>query len=230
MTETSSATMAASLDLGRGVITEKLQFIGQVTGGGAHGPGHVLRQIGYSSSVAVYFTTDNRSGSKRSGNCIWQLDADELYTLDNVATGSRASSKFYVKTDDGVAVELTQSEFEEERQRRWPLQHQQATEALEKRKRDEASRMKREAEQAEARRIELEALAEINAERAAQIDAHGQPIEGELPQLSGTSKQIAYALNIRRAFADIHPGHRALKSATTAKYRIENHRGALHGR
>jgi hypothetical protein len=47
-----------------------------------------------------------------------------------------------------------------------------------------------------------------------------------LPELSGTPRQIKWALEIRQAFANKNPGSAALKRATTAKYWIE-HRNAL---
>lgn len=52
-----------------------------------------------------------------------------------------------------------------------------------------------------------------------------------MPELTGTPKQIAYALNIRAAYAAKHPEDtRAIKTATTAKYWIENHRSVLFNR
>lgn len=50
--------------------------------------------------------------------------------------------------------------------------------------------------------------------------------EAGFPELTGTPRQIAWAVAIRAKFAEANPGHPMLKRATTAKYWIENHRGA----
>ncbi|WP_175429984.1 hypothetical protein [Azospirillum argentinense] len=47
-----------------------------------------------------------------------------------------------------------------------------------------------------------------------------------LPALRGTAKQVAWATQIRATFAAKHPTDKRLKSATTAKYWIDN-RNAL---
>lgn len=208
------------LSIGLGRINAALEFTGQVTGYGGFGPGRVIVQCDYDHIDVVPFESDDRSGSKkRSGSCTWQLEADRLYTLSNVADSSRSSSTFYVSTFGGVAVERTHAEFHAERARLWPIGWQKATEAAQ-------AEIVRYAAAAERRRIENEALKELNDEKAAQIAAEGQPDTG-LPQLTGTPKQIAYALSIRDAFAKKNPGAKALKT-TTAKCWIENHRSALY--
>jgi len=220
--------MTESLSFGRALISPKLILESDVTGGGAHGPGRVARYTDYNSTVGQAWSEDRRSGSKRSGSCRWQLEADQLYHLTGVADGSRSDRDYAICTDGGVARLLSKDELVAERKRRWPMGHQLAVEAAEKRKRDEEERMRVDAERAEARRLEQEALAEMNAERAAEIAALGQPVEEGMPELTGSPKQIAYALTIRKAYAAKHPDDtRAIKTATTAKYWIENHRSVL---
>jgi len=218
------------LDIGRGAIKSKLVFTGEVAGGGAVGPGRVYKFVDYNRTVTARFERDNRSGSKRSGSCVWQLEADALYQLDDIAISSRDSSTFYVSTFGGVPVRLTKDEFNAERARIWPLGKIEVEAEAERRRQAEAERIKRDNEIAEQRRIESEALKELNEERAAEIAEKGQEKVEGLPELTGTSKQIAYALNIRAAYAVKHPGDAALKRGTTAKYWIENHRSILFNR
>lgn len=216
------------IEVGRCTITTNLRFIGEVIGGGTGGPGKVSEITGWTGRRSVYWDRDNRSGSKRSGNCVWQLEADRLYQIDNVAVSSRNTDTFYVSTDRGQPVELSREEFDAERARRWPLEREEAIAAAERRRVEEEARMQREAEIAEQRRIEREALKELNDEAAAEIEKNGQSVEDGLPELSGTPRQIAYALNIRKAYAEKYPGDAALKRGTTAKYWIENHKSVLY--
>lgn len=223
------------IGLGRCEITEKLVFIGEVIGGGTGGPGKVTQYVDYVRTAPIYWFRDDRSGSKRSGSCSWQLEADELYRIDDVAVSSRETKTYYVSTFGGQPAKLTADEFEAERVRLWPLGAQLAIEAAAQRKIDDEKRREREAAEAERRRqeferrqIEIAALKEINEERAAEIAEKGQPVDGGLPELTGTSKQIAYALNIRAAYAAKNPGEANPKKATTAKYWIENHRSILY--
>ncbi|KQT44662.1 hypothetical protein ASG47_14505 [Devosia sp. Leaf420] len=231
MTENASIE---SIQIGRCTITESLIFVGEVIGGGTGGPGKVTKFVDFNRTAPLYFFKDNRSGSKRSGTCLWQLEADALYRIDNVAISSRNTDTFYVSTIGGQPKELSRDEFNAERARIWPLGAQLAAEAAAQFKIDEAARIEREAAEAERRRIEMEArqveteaLKEINAERAAEIAEKGQPVVDGLPELSGTPKQIAYALNIRAAYAEKHPDSPSLKKGTTAKYWIENYRSIL---
>lgn len=224
----SDALEIEEIEIGRCTITAKLRFIGEVIGGGTGGPGKVSEITGYNTRRPVYWDRDNRSGSKRSGNCVWQLEADRLYQIDNVAVSSRNTDTFYVSTADGQPVELSREEFDAERARRWPLEREEAIAAAERRRVEEEARMKRDAEIAEQRRIEREALKELNDEAAAEIEKNGQQSDDGLPELTGTPKQIAYALNIRKAYADKHPVDAALKRGTTAKYWIENHKSVLY--
>ncbi|HEY8361006.1 MAG TPA: hypothetical protein VIL30_26405 [Ramlibacter sp.] len=219
--------MTESLSIGRGRITSELVFIGEVSGGGAVGPGKVAAYTDFNKTSSLYFFRDDRSGSKRSGSCSWQLQADRLYVLSDIAVSSRAGDTFYVSTFDCAAKELSRAEFEAERARIWPLAKLEAEEEAERRRVAEQDRIVREAAEAERRRIEKEALAEFNAEKAAEIAAQGQPKVEGLPELTGTPKQIAYALSIREAFANRYPEDAALKRGTTAKYWIENHRSML---
>lgn len=225
--EAAALEATENLSFGRAIITPKLKLVADVTGGGAHGPGRVARYVDYDSMVGQGWIEDRRSGSKRSGSCIWQLEADQLYYLFGIADGSRSDANYAISTMGGIAKTMTRAELDAERAR---MGKQLADEAAERHRQDEAARMQRDAERAEARRIELEALAEINAEKAAEIAEKGQgKVEG-LPELKGTPKQIAYALNIRKAFAEKHPSDPALMRGTTAKYWIENHKGALYWR
>lgn len=230
MTATTNTAIAAieAIEVGRCTIDEKLHFHGQVIGGGSGGPGRVVLQTGFKSSIQIYAAEDRRSGSRRSGYCIWNLQADALYEISNCAVSSSRTGTFYVKTDGGQAVELSREEFDAERKRRWPMEAQLAAEAAERHRIAEIERMEREAAQAEARRIEAEALKELNDERAAEIAEKGQEKFEGLPELTGTPKQIAYALNIRAAYAAKHQGDAALKRGTTPKYWIENHRSVLY--
>ncbi len=227
MSDMTPSTSIETIEIGRCTIDEKLRFYGQVIGGGSGGPGRVERQTGYKSSTPIYASEDHRSGSRRSGYCVWNLQTDALYEISNCAINSSRTGTFYVMTDGGQAVELSREEFDAERKRRWPMAAQLAVEAAERHRIAEVARMEREAAQVEARRIEHEALKELNDERAAEIAEKGQEKVDGLPELTGTPKQIAYALNIRAAFAAKHPGDAALKRGTTAKYWIENHRSVL---
>lgn len=219
----------SGLDLGRGFITENLVFVGEVAGGGAVGPGDVRRYVNYDKSEHVYYFSDDRSGSKRSGSCKWQLKADALYVLTNVATGSRHSGTFYVSTAGGVAVALTASQFKAERERIFPLGAEAARAAAERSVAVEKARIERETREAADREKARAAMAEINAAKAAEIEKNGQQQHDGLPSLKGTPKQIAYALSIRDAFAKRNPAAIELKKAT-AKYWIENHRAVLWAR
>lgn len=215
------------MGLGRCVISEKLVFVGEVIGGGTGGPGKVTQFVDFDRTVRIDWFRDDRSGSKRSGSCSWQLEADALYRIDDVAISSRNTNTFYVSTFGGQPEVLSRDEFEAERTRLWPLGAQLAAEAAEKRQAAEAARIERDRAEAERRRIAAEALKELNAEKAAEIAKNGQPVDEGLPELWGTPKQIAYALSIRSAYAARHPGDAALKRGTTAKYWIENHRSIL---
>lgn len=215
------------LEIGRGRIFGDLRFCGEVAGGGAVGPGRVFEYVDYDRRMAVRFEADCRSGSKRSGSCVWQLEKDRLYVLDDIAYSSSRSATYYVSTHGDDVHELDREEFEAERGRIWPLGRARSEAEAEAKKKAEAERIEREAVEAERRLVEREALAELNAEKAAEIEKNGQA-ESDLPKLTGTPKQIAYALSIREAFARQHPEDAALKRATTAKYWIENHRRALY--
>jgi hypothetical protein len=212
--------------VGRAFLSDDLRLSSPVAGGGQVGPGSVSRHVDYDQTQQQRWVEDKRSSSKRSGEVVFQLQGDALYVLNGIATGSSSSGTFYLSTF-GTPTKLTPEQFEAERARLWPL----GKEAAEGRKalqaRTEAARIQREAEEAERRRIAREALVEINEQRAAELVAAGQPDIG-LPALSGTPKQIAYALEIRKAFAIRHPGDAALKRGKTAKYWIENHRSVLY--
>ena len=227
--------MSVVLEVGRCRINDDLIFAGEVTGGGAHGPGRVLEVTGYESRDLVRMIKDNRSGSKRSGHCVWQLSANCIYVLAGIADGSRSSGDYYVSTYGGAPAELTLREFQSELEQRYPNGKAKAEEEAKIRHLAAEQRAARELEEAQERRrvmeqraIETEALREINAEKAAEIAEKGQELVEGLPELTGTPKQIAYALSIRDAFAKKHPGDAALKRGTTAKYWIDNHRTALY--
>lgn len=220
----------AVLDLGRGTLDEDLRFTGEVAGGGAVGPGYIGEVVGYNKSTNIRMKKDNRSGSKRSGSCIWQLEADKLYILRDIAYSSSRSKTYYVTTAGGIAVELDEDEYEAERARQWPLERQDYIDEKEGKRVAHIERIARETEQARIREEEREALKEINAEKAAEIEEKGQEVREGLPELTGTPKQIAYALSIRDAYAAKNPSERSLKTATTAKYWIENHRSVLFHR
>jgi hypothetical protein len=214
------------VSLGRGAIYDDLRFCGEVAGGGAVGPGNIYKVLDYGKNVAVRWDKDCRSGSKRSGSCIWQLEKNALYALHDIAYNSSRSATYYVSTYGDEPQELSEAEFEAEKRRIYPLGYELAQEAHLLRQKQEEERIARQTAEAELRRIEREALAELNAEKAADIAKNGQPDDG-FPTLTGSHKQVAYAISIRNAFAVKNPNHRSLKTATTAKYWIENHRSVL---
>lgn len=158
---------------------------------------------------------------------MWQLEKDRLYKLVDIACSSSRSSTYYLSTFGDEPEQLSESEFAAERRRIWPLGFERVEEKKAERQRAEAERIEREAAEAERRRIEREALAELNAAKAAEIAEKGQA-DSDFPKLTGTPKQIAYAVSIREAFARKHPADAALKRGTTAKYWIENHRRVLY--
>lgn len=219
------------LELGRGRlwrVGDKIRFYGEVTGGGAHGPGNIEAAIGFEASTRIRIARDDRSGSKRSGSCIWDLEADRLYALTGVAYNSRSSESYYVSTFGDTLTELSRSEYRAELRRLYPLQADEHDQAQARRKREEEARIERERAEVERRRIEREALAEQNAAEAVRIEAEGQREIDGMPALSGSPKQVAYALKIRDAVRRQQPTLRSLKTATTAKHWIENHRSALY--
>jgi hypothetical protein len=69
------------------------------------------------------------------------------------------------------------------------------------------------------------ALAEIAGriqKAAAKFDAADEKVAGALPMLSGSPRQIAWATEIRAKAAEKNSKLSALKTATSAKYWIEN--------
>lgn len=219
------------LELGRGRlwrVGDRIRFYGEVTGGGAHGPGNVEAATGLEASVRIRIAKDDRSGSKRSGSCLWDLEADRLYALTGVAYNSRSSESYYVSTYGGALTELSREEYRAELRKLYPLQADEHDQAQARRKREEEARIERERAEVERRRIEREALTAQNAAEAARIEAEGQREVDGMPALSGTPKQVAYALKIRDAVRRQSPSTRAIKTATTAKYWIETHRSALY--
>ncbi|MCG5246921.1 hypothetical protein LPC10_17455 [Methylorubrum sp. B1-46] len=219
------------LELGRGRlwrVGDRIRFYGEVTGGGANGPGNIEAATGFEASNRIRFSEDNRSGSKRSGSCLWELDPDRLYALTGVAYNSRTSESYWISTFGGTLTELSRSEYRAELRRLYPLQADEHDQAQARRKREEEARIERERAEVERRRIEREALAEQNAAEADRIEAEGQREINGMPALSGTPKQVAYALKIRDAVRRQQPTLRSIKTATTAKYWIETHRSALY--
>ncbi len=215
-----------ALEIGRGVIDDDSEFTGQVGGGGSGGPGDVYKYRGYGDCGRIRFDSDNHSGSKRSGTCSSDLETDSLYCLRDVAVNSSRGTTFYVSTFGGVPKWLDEDEFEAEQARIWPLGKQAALDQVAANAKAESARIERETKEAAVREIERAALAEINAERAAEIAKHGQP-EG-MPTLSGSPKQIAYAVSIREAVVRKSPALAAIMEETTSKFWIENHRSALY--
>lgn len=90
--------MSTEIEIGRCTITEKLRFIGHVVGGGAGGPGKVLMYTGWETGRNVRWDRESMSHSGRSGSRVWQLEADQLYKIDDVAISSRKTDTFYTKT------------------------------------------------------------------------------------------------------------------------------------
>lgn len=135
-------------------------------------------------------------------------------------------STYYLSTYGGTVEKLSREAFEAEQRRIWPLGYEKAEAAKAQCVLAEAARIERDTAEAGRLRAAREAFVEINAQKAAEIESDGQP-DGGLPKLSGTSKQIAYAISIRSAYAVKNPNDGALMRGTTAKYWIENHRKAL---
>lgn len=219
------------LELGRGFVTRRgnrITFYGEVTGGGANGPGNIEAATGFEASTRIRFSEDNRSGSKRSGSCNWDLEPDRLYALSNIAYNSRTSESYWISTFGDTLTELSRSEYRAELRRLYPLQADERDQAQARRRREEEARIERERAEVERRRIEREALTAQNAADAARIEAEGQQEIDGMPALSGSPKQVAYALKIREAVRRQSPSLRAIKTATTAKYWIETHRSALY--
>ncbi|BCM83554.1 hypothetical protein [Methylobacterium indicum] len=218
------------LDLGRGraVLDEKgLRFYGQVTGGGAHGPGIVSVATGFKSSDRMRWTDDRRSGSGRSGSVVWTLKPDRLYSLARVAYNSSRSADYYLSTFDGTLTELTLDEYRAACARLWPLEAHRAGEEEARRAEVEAARIEAERREVERLKAEAEARKAALADEAARIERDGQPAVEGLPSLTGSPKQVAYALKIRAAVQAKTPSDRALKTATTASYWIDNRRSVL---
>lgn len=219
------------IEFGRGVVirdAEGIVFRGQVTGGGANGPGTVNEVTGFATTERPRWSQDNRSGSGRSGWVEWRLEADRLYGLARVAYNSQRTSDYYVSTFDDGVVELSLAEYRAELRRLYPLGAQEADELQARRAAAEAARIVAERAEVERRKAEAEALKAANASEAERLERGGQPAVEGLPALTGSMKQISYALKIRAAVQVHQPKLTALKTATTAKYWIENHRAALY--
>ncbi|SEO94175.1 hypothetical protein SAMN04487843_105116 [Methylobacterium sp. ap11] len=218
------------LDLGRGraVLDDAgIRFYGQVTGGGAHGPGVVSVATGFKASDRLRWTDDRRSGSGRSGSVVWTLKPDRLYSLSRVAAGSNRSADYYLSTFDGTLTELSRDEYRAECARLWPLQAFEAEQEEAHRAEAEAARVEAERREVERLKAEAEARKAALADEAVRIEREGQPTVEGLPSLTGSPKQVAYALKIRAAVQAKTPSDRALKTATTASYWIDNRRSVL---
>ena len=218
------------VNVGReGVIFEDLTYTNAVRGGGAITPA-VREFVGYDRKAYVSKLRSSLSGSGRSGTITWQLEEDKIYELLGVAVTSSKSDTRYVSTFDGVTTKISSDDLNAVMKRRYPEGAELAkvraqTQRLESERRavEEAKREREYQERLENRRLELEAEAE-------RIEAEGQGNE-DLPDLTGSPKQIAWALKIRGEVAAraerSHQKLAALKTATTAKYWIDNHRNAL---
>lgn len=214
-----------AIEVGDCTIGKDLRYYGKVAGGGDVTPS-VAIVTGYDGLSRVRYSADLRSGSKRSGRIAWDLDEDALYVLYDVAYNSRRGSTRWISTYSGVTKELSEREFNAELLRLYPAGAEAAKAKAETRRLlaeqqavAEAKREREYAERMENRRLELEAEAERIAEE-------GQGNDG-LPDLTGSPKQIAWALKIRAAVVASGRKMSALKTATTAKYWIDNYKGVL---
>lgn len=142
-------------------------------------------------------------------------DRGEWQSIKHIGPVRRGEKFVTVVEIDGVRVDLPGDEPTARARRTYEAEI--AREA-EQRRFDEDR--KRRAEEMERLRIERAALAEIAAEEAA---------EAGYPALKGTDKQIAYADQIRAAYAKKKPADKVLWGRLTAKWWIENHRAALKG-
>ncbi|MBX9830218.1 MAG: hypothetical protein K2Y27_35135 [Xanthobacteraceae bacterium] len=169
---------------------------------------------------AIGFIGLRLEGSIESADGSIQLLANSLYFINGIPDRSADRISAYVSTEAGVPRLMSKEEFQASRELKFP---------------EEAARVRAEKETA-ARRFEqltrirqrgsVSARRERNILAAEDISAGGQP-PSELPPLTGTPKQIAYAIEIRNEFALRHPGDPVQKKATRAKYWIENHKQVL---
>lgn len=213
-----------ALSIGRDTIKSTLSLEASVVAGGAVTP-RVTVYGNYDKREGVAHIADYRSGSRRSGSLLFKLEADRLYDIYSARNSSSGWTSL-ISTFDGVTKELNTEEFEEELRRRFPsgcelaqVKAEQRRIAEEAHQQAELVRERERLEQMKARQAQLAAEAE-------KIVAEGQPTS-ELPVLSGSPKQIAWALRIRDAIAARDPKHTSLRRATTASFWIENHRHAL---
>lgn len=225
------------IQIGRdGCILENLEYTNRVCAGGAITPS-VMVHSDYAASRRQRASEENLSGSRRSGTISWQLEEDRLYTMLDVSVTASKSETRYVSTFDGITRKLTIQEFEAERRLRWPTGYElnqlklaQARVEEEARQlrqieieKERLVRMRVEAERREAQMAEKRAALEAEATK---IEQEGQPDTG-LPMLTGSTKQIAYALKIREAVHRREPKNTKLRRSTRAAYWIENYRSAL---
>jgi len=153
-----------------------------------------------------------RSRYEGKVNRTFQLQKDGLYRIHNVPG---LDAHVCISTLDGVPSILSEEELKTAEERVFP-----AGFALARAKQEEEEHQR---ELRDRRRLSHSARVERNTVLAAIIEEDGQR-GSDYPPLSGTPKQIAWAIEIRKEFARQHPTDRVLRNATRAKYWIENHR------
>ena len=188
----------------------------------------------YDTAAGVTPSDRRISGSGMSGEFKWKLEENQLYCISRSVSYKEMGTCF-ISTFDGITTYWSGSERDDfiaaemdvrfADSKKAVTDQRDAKEAARRaeaaaRAADEARRDREYAEKMENRRLELEAEAERIAEE-------GQGNEDGLPDLTGSPKQIAWALKIRGAVARRDAKLVALKTATTAKYWIDNHKHSL---
>jgi hypothetical protein len=148
-----------------------------------------------------------------------QLETDALYRISNVPSTDR-NDNYYIATHGGIAQCLSQTAYDDAVEYSFPERAAQVR--LEKERTTQRAAQRTRIMARGGRR----ALLEKNVVAAATIEQFGQA-ESEYPKLTGTPKQIAFAIDIRAEYALRHPGDRSLKTATRAQYWISNHKRIL---
>ncbi|WP_062117140.1 hypothetical protein [Aureimonas sp. AU40] len=235
-----AAPVRERIEVGReGYVRADLEYTNYIRGGGAITP-TVSVYRDYGDVRRMQYTSEGMSGSRRSGWISWQLEANRLYRMDGVNVSSTRAVTYYVSTFDGVTKIVPASTIETVKRALFPVGYElaqvraeQARVAEEARQarlvveeRERLERMKIEAARREAELAEKKAT--LTAE-AAKVETEGQQVVEGLPLLTGSPKQVAWALRIRDAVQKREPKNAALKRAKKASYWIENYRTVLGG-
>lgn len=197
---------------GRSRVVGTHHVVAAITGGGAAGPGYVEKMLAYEQWKKMRWVADHRSGSGRSGVVHIGLDGDGLYRWRLAGASGKTHSGYFLISGDDV------SDVDDDDYERHIAENYAA---------DVAAHRAAEAAQAEAkaleerRRAEMLAKATEAAERQ-KAEALARIAEADLPELTGSPKQIAWGNDIRaRLFARKADDPR-LRSQTAAKWWIDH--------